>query len=194
MTDRPERKFDPGRAHMLDSAERSQFLPDETLVELLELSGEETVLDYGSGTGRVALAAAARLPNGRVLAVDENPEMLEILRERTAETPNVEVLAANANRVELPDASAQRILAVNLLHEVRGENALAEMRRLLSPDGLLLVADWDRDAPGDTGPPAHLRYSSREAERELADAGFITSRAAVSLPYHFAITCRHGGA
>ena len=67
---REERKFDPARAHLLDAPERDAYLPDAAIVDLLELDGGETVLDYGAGTGRVALAAAARLPRGRVVAVN----------------------------------------------------------------------------------------------------------------------------
>ena len=56
----------------------------------------------------------------------------------------MEVLAIASNRVPEPDGGVDRVLAVNLLHEVRGEPALEEMRRLLGPDGLLLVGDWER--------------------------------------------------
>jgi ubiquinone/menaquinone biosynthesis C-methylase UbiE len=192
LTHREAHKFDPARAHLLDSPERDEFLPDGVLVELLELEGAETVLDYGAGTGRVALAVAARLPRGRVIALDESPEMLERLRARTAQS-SVEVLAVSDNRVELADASVDRILAVNLLHEVRGEGALAEMRRLLAPDGLLLVVDWDRERPSDPGPPAEHRYSAPEAERELAAAGFETEMLDTALPYHFAVLARPSG-
>ena len=47
----------------------------------------------------------------------------------------MEVVAIASNRVPEPDgAAADRVLAVNLLHEIRGERALEEMRRLLGPD------------------------------------------------------------
>jgi ubiquinone/menaquinone biosynthesis C-methylase UbiE len=183
-------KFDPARAHLLDSAERDRFLPDETLVELLALRGDETVVDYGAGTGRVALAAAARLPRGRVIAVDESPEMLERLRQRTADSANIEVLPAIENTIALSGASVQRILAINLLHEIRGETALAEMRRLLAPDGLLVIADWDRERPSQLGPPAPERYSAAEAEQEVARVGFHAERPELHLPYHFVLLAR----
>jgi hypothetical protein len=68
----PERKFDPARADRLDAPERDSYLPDAPLVALLGLGGEETVIDYGAGTGRLAIAARAALgAGGRVIAVDE---------------------------------------------------------------------------------------------------------------------------
>ncbi len=42
----------------------------------LELSGDETVLDLGCGTGRVTAMLLARLPRGHVLAVDGSPSMV----------------------------------------------------------------------------------------------------------------------
>lgn len=184
------RKFDPSRAHLLDSSERDAFLPDETLVDLLALSGSEIVLDYGAGTGRVALAAAERLPGGRVIAVDESPEMVQHLRTRTAGRDNVEVMSIAENRVALPDLSIDRILAINLLHEVRGETALVEMHRLLKPGGTLLAVDWDRECPSEPGPPSDHRYSAPEAKQQLAAAGFQVERVATALPYHFVLLAR----
>ncbi len=190
---RAERKFDPGRAHLLDAPERDAFLPDGAVVDMLELDGGETVVDYGAGTGRVSLAAAARLPRGRVVAVDESPEMTELLRGRIADAANVEAVAIEDNAVPLADGVADRVLAVNLLHEVRGETALEEMRRLLAPGGFLLVVDWDRDRPSEGGPPARIRYGTEDAIAALAAAGFEAEAIAGELPYHFALRARLPG-
>ena len=187
MAERDPKKFDPARASSLDAAEREQYLPGEQLVALLELDGGETVLDYGAGTGRLALAAAAAIPHGRIVAVDESAEMLVHLQQRLGGTANAEVALISANRVPLRDGEADRILAVNLLHEVRGEGALNEMRRILAPDGILLVVDWERGRPRPGGPPDQLLYTAAEAATELRSAGFETTEIPAGLPYHFVI-------
>ena len=188
MTD--PHKFDPARAHLLDAPDRDEFLPDRGLVDLLELTGEETVLDYGAGTGRVAIAAAERLPRGKLIAVDESAEMITLLQSRTEGIDNVEVIPIAENRVGLPDASVDRVLAVNLLHEVRGERALQEMLRLLNPGGVLLVVDWDRERPSEPGPPPEHRYSTTEALQDLSAAGFLPEGVDAGLPYHFVLRAR----
>ena len=188
MSERESRKFDPRRAAGLDAPERDLYLPSGQLIGLLELDGGETLLDYGAGTGRLTLAAAAALPRGRVIAIEESPEMLGHLRERTADMPNVETMLIAGNHVPLADGFAQRILAVNLLHEVRGENALTEMHRLLAADGLLVLVDWERGRPRPVGPPAdELLYTAEEALAELHRAGFDCVEVPAGLPYHFAI-------
>jgi ubiquinone/menaquinone biosynthesis C-methylase UbiE len=185
MPERDPKKFDPARASSLDAAEREQYLPASKLVALLELGGGETVLDYGAGTGRLALAAAAAIPQGRIVAVDESAEMLAHLQHRLGGTANAEVASISANRVPMRDGEADRILAVNLLHEVRGEQALSEMRRILAPDGTLLVVDWERGRPRPGGPPDQLLYTAAEAASELRSPGFEVAEIPAGLPYHF---------
>jgi trans-aconitate 2-methyltransferase len=54
------------------------------VLERLELTGTETVLDAGCGTGRVTEELVARLPHGRVVALDASPSMLAQARARLA--------------------------------------------------------------------------------------------------------------
>ena len=61
------------------------------VLDRLELRGNETVLDAGCGTGRVTAALAARLPAGRVIAVDASPAMAAQARERLGAGADVRV-------------------------------------------------------------------------------------------------------
>ncbi len=133
-------------------------------MDLLALQGSEAIADYGAGSGVVTVVVSERLPNGVVHAVGESPEMIEHLTERLAGAgvQNVATHLIKDNEVGLESGSVDRILAVNLLHEIIGENALAEMRRLLTPDGFLLIADWISDVSRDMGPPANVSLSPGE--------------------------------
>ncbi len=189
MPERDPKKFDPARAHVLDAPERERYLPTDQLVALLELQGDETVVDYGAGTGRVSRAAAAALgDSGQVIPVDESPEMFARLREALADDPRTQPLHITDNHVPLPDGCADRILAANLLHEVRGESALTEMRRLLGGAGaFVLIVDWERGRDRDSGPPDELLYTAAEAGEELRAAGLVPDVLDAGLPFHFAV-------
>jgi len=50
---------DAGKAHVLDAPEREREMPAATVLELLSLNGSETVIDYGAGTGRLAMGLKA---------------------------------------------------------------------------------------------------------------------------------------
>jgi len=54
------------------------------LIEKLDLRGHESVLDIGCGDGKVTAAIAARLPEGRVVGIDNSTAMIELARERHA--------------------------------------------------------------------------------------------------------------
>ncbi len=188
-----ERKFDPDRAAVLEDLDRQRFLPNTKIVQLLALSGTETVIDYGAGTGALSVELGRALAEGTVYAVEENVEMARLLQQKLSDAgmPRVHPLVIEDNQVPLADGSAYRVLAVNLLHEVVGENALEEMRRLLSPEGLLLVVDWDAEIERDQGPPAHVALSPEQGRRMLEEAGFtVESIAQTGFPYHYALAAR----
>jgi len=60
-------------------------------LDRLPLNGEETVLHVGCGTGEVTEALLAKLPEGRAIAVDGSPSMVEKAKERLPED-RVEVM------------------------------------------------------------------------------------------------------
>ncbi len=149
-------KFDPKNACKLENPDRLIEMPPARLVELLELSGAETVVDFGAGTGMYALPIADALPQGELVAVDEQPVLLERLREKVAAHPpagHVRIVVNEGGRVPLPDGAADRLLMINVLHHIHDDPAaLAEVLRLVAPGGLLLTAEFARmERP--VGPP-----------------------------------------
>lgn len=190
---REPHKFDPRRAGRLDLPERQEFLPNEKVLDMLDLRGDETVVDYGAGSGTLTVPLAASLPRGVVHAVDESPEMISHLRERLegADLQNVISHEIRENKVPLEDGTADRVLAVNLLHEVVGETALEEMCRLLTLHGLLLVVDWRGDVEREFGPPKGVTLSPEEGREMLEAAGFVATPVVdPGFPYHFALLAR----
>ncbi len=190
---REPHKFDPAKAGTLDNPERERILPKKRIVELLDLRGLETVVDYGAGSGRLSVPVARSLTSGTLHAVDESPEMLERLRESLAGVGllNVRTHLIQDNEVPLQTGSVDRVLAVNLLHEVIGETALQEMRRLLRPEGFLLVIDWSADVTRDQGPPAEVSLSAAQGREMLEEAGFETQGVGEKdFPLHFAFVAR----
>jgi ubiquinone/menaquinone biosynthesis C-methylase UbiE len=149
-------KFDPKHADERENPERLVELPPARLVELLGLTGAETVVDFGAGTGMYSIPLAQAVPHGRVLAVDEQPELLDRLRAKLEAQPEcgrVEPVLSEGGRAPLDDGVADRMLIINVLHHVDDDpGALAEIGRLLAPGGRLVAAEFARmDRP--VGPP-----------------------------------------
>jgi ubiquinone/menaquinone biosynthesis C-methylase UbiE len=168
-------KFDPGHADRLENPERLVELPPANVVALLDLRGDETVVDYGAGTGLYTVPIAAALPQGRVVAVDEHAELLAYIDAKAAAAgvpaSRVTKVQTTENRVPLDDGTADRVFLLNVLHHVWDEPAaLGEILRLLAPGGRLVVVDFAQmDRP--VGPPNDHLLSLAQARAVVAGMG-----------------------
>jgi precorrin-6B methylase 2 len=110
------------------------------------LRAGQSVLDLGTGTGAVAVRAAAAVgPEGRVTAVDLSSEMLELARRRVeaAQLTNVEIRKGRAEEIPAPDAAFDVIIAsLSLMYAIDRERAAEECARVLRGGGRLVAAVW----------------------------------------------------
>lgn len=113
----------------------------------------ERVLDIGSGTGTLALAALGRWPAARVAAVDPSDGMLALARraagdaERTeggiGAADRLETLVAPADRLPFDDASFDLAVSSFVLQLVPNRfRAIREVRRVLRPGALFSWVSW----------------------------------------------------
>ncbi|MHB8177229.1 MAG: class I SAM-dependent methyltransferase [Vulcanimicrobiaceae bacterium] len=180
--------FSADRAERLDDPAREAWLPTERLVALLDLRADAYALDFGTGTGRYALALAAAHPRTRVCAFDVQPEMIAIVEERVAQRGLANVVTQTGNAGELPAHAYDRVLAVNVLHEI-GDVDLAELRARVAPGGWALIVDWDGTRERPVGPPPDHVHTPEEAGQRLRHAGFtrIDALDVPQFPYHFVL-------
>ena len=73
-----------------------------TLLDRLELQGDETVLDAGCGSGAVTAALVERVPGGRVIAVDGAPTMVAEARARLGDRADVRLADLGGLALEAP--------------------------------------------------------------------------------------------
>ena len=95
------------------------------------------IVDAGCGTGELAAALARRYPDAKIYAVDLAEEMLDQARLNTG----IECCQEDASKLSLPDQSVDLLCANFLLPWAADANAcLREWRRVLTPNGLLMVS------------------------------------------------------
>ena len=119
---------------------------EETMLELTcsraQLEDGMTVLDLGCGWGSLSLWIAERYPGCRVTGVSNSAPQREHIVARAHERglTNVEIMTADANVLELPAGSFDRVLSIEMLEHVRNHEALlARVAGWLRPGGRLFV-------------------------------------------------------
>ena len=97
------------------------------------------VLDVACGTGALTLAVADRVgPDGSVVGLDANPEMLEVARRKSTA---IEWIEARAEAMPLPDMSFDAVVSqFGLMFFEDRAGAVREMMRVLRPRDRLAVA------------------------------------------------------
>jgi ubiquinone/menaquinone biosynthesis C-methylase UbiE len=115
----------------------------DALIRELRLERRSVVVDLAAGTGKLTRDLTERFD--RVIAIEPLAEMREQLA-RT--TPAAEALDGTAERMRLPDASANAVLVGQAFHWFDGRRALAEIARVLEPGGglglLWNTTPWER--------------------------------------------------
>ena len=108
----------------------------------LDLAPGATVLDVGCGPGHYLAALVARDPAGAVVGIDLSTGMLREARERSGVRA---VAGASAAALPFTDDAFDAVLAMHMLYHVPDvAGAIAELRRVLRPGGVLLASTLSR--------------------------------------------------
>lgn len=112
-------------------------------VEFAGTGKGERVLDVGCGTGHLAFAVAATSEPEEVQAFDLSAVYIDHAR-ATNVNPRIVFSVGDACDLSFPDRSFDRVLSLLVLHFVTEPGkAIAEMRRVTKPGGVVAAAVWD---------------------------------------------------
>jgi ubiquinone/menaquinone biosynthesis C-methylase UbiE len=131
----------------------NSFLNPEEIVKTLPIKDGMVIADFGSGSGHFSLSMAKYLkPSGKVYSLDIWKPSLEALefRAKTEGLFNIiEPRWANleeARGSNLPNGSCDLVVISNILFEIeKKENIFLEAKRVLKPEGYLVLVEWSPD-------------------------------------------------
>jgi ubiquinone/menaquinone biosynthesis C-methylase UbiE len=110
----------------------------------LEPAPDDRLLDVGCGSGAAVRAAAPTV--ARAVGVDLSPGMIDRARELAAGTSNIEFSLADAEHLPFDDATFTILLCTTSFHHYPDPGrAVAEMARVLTPGGRIVIADMVSD-------------------------------------------------
>ena len=160
-------------AAWLERPRREEEEAPDVLVENMGLEPGDVVADVGAGTGYFTFRLAPRVPEGEVLAVDLQPEMLDIIRERMAErdAENVEPVRGTIEDPNLPPDSVDVALMVDAYHEFsHPREMMTSITEALRPGGRVVLVEYRGEDPSVPIKPLH-KMTEAQARAEMAAVG-----------------------
>ncbi len=162
-------------AAWLERPEREREERTDLLIENLPITLGDNVADIGAGTGYFSLPMARLVGNeGKVYAVDIQPQMLDIIAERSADQgiTNVERVLATSSDPGLTPASIDMALFVDAYHEFEWPwEVMSAVYESLVPGGKLVLIEYRAE---DRSVPIRKlhKMTERQARREMRAVGF----------------------
>ncbi len=163
--------------------------PTSNIAKLGITSGMK-VVDMGAGSGFYTYEAAKIVgSSGRVYSVDVQKDLLERIRSVGVSNGlrNIEVIWGNIEKLggtKLKEGIADRVISSNVLFQIeKPDDFILEIKRILKPNGKVLVVDWNSGSPLS---PKTL-VPSMKAETMFEKAGFKLDQSFDAGDHHYGL-------
>ena len=177
-------------ARWLERIERDQEENTTQAIANLDLKTHYHVADLGAGTGYYTFRIAPLVPEGKVYAVDIQPEMIGLMRHKknTQGHDNVELIQSEATDPKLPENSLDIIIIVDVYHELsHPQETMEHLVRALKEEGRLILLEYRMEDPSVPIKLLH-KMSVAQAKTEMKAVGLRLEKNIGNLPWqHFMV-------
>lgn len=150
----------------------TEELPDR-VIQALDLRPSDVVADIGAGTGYFTFRFSSHVPQGKVLAVDIQQDMLDRISARMLETgvTNIQPILGTITDPNLPAESVDLAIIVSSYHEFSHPREMMEhIVKALKPGGRFVLVEYRGEDP--TIPVSPLRRMTQDqAIKEMRVVG-----------------------
>ncbi len=158
------------------------FISPSQIIDSLGIRKGDIVADIGCGSGAYVFASSKEVGDkGKVYAVDIHKEMLDKINREAdkANIINIDTILADAeDKIHIENYSCDLVILSNILSEVFDiKKVLDEAKRILKPDGIILVIDWKKTEHN----LSLKRHNILEEEKIIA----ILAKEGMSIKRHF---------
>jgi len=146
----------------------------DLIIANLSLEDNSVVADIGAGTGYFSFPVARRVPGGRVLAVDIQEEMLNIIemRKKQAGIGNIETVLGSATDPNLPAETVDLAFIVDAYHEFSHPFEMSQaIFSALKPGGRLVLIEYRGEDASVPIKRLH-KMTQQQVRKEMQALGF----------------------
>lgn len=177
-------------APWLERPEREREENVSQAIQNMSLKPNEHIADIGAGSGYYAFRIAQHLPKGKVYAVDIQPEMLGLMRDKIVKEKieNVELIQGQETSPRLPENSVDMAMMVDVYHELsHPKEMMLQIVKALKPDGRFLLLEYRMEDPSVPIKRLH-KMSQEQAVKEMKAVGLRLKENIGNLPWqHFMV-------
>lgn len=111
------------------------------------LTDHSIILDIGCGTGGLVPILGEHIGNGKIVGIDISPEMLKFAEAKNSGY-NAEFVLGSASELPFCENQFDVVFCMNSFHHYQDQpKVLAEIKRVLKPDGVFILLDPITDNP-----------------------------------------------
>lgn len=174
----------------LERPSRESQEQPSAVIEGLNLQPTDTVADLGAGSGYFSFRIAEKVPQGKVFAVDIQPEMLDIIEFLNTEKPNLSVIPilGREKSSNLDQASIDLALMVDAYHEFEYPREMMEsIVTALKPNGRVVLVEYRKENPLIAIKGVH-KMTEKQVKKEMEAVGLTWVETEEFLPQqHFLV-------
>lgn len=171
-------------AEWLERPEREREERTDLLLKALQLKPMDVVADIGAGSGYFTFRLSKLVPQGKVIAVDIQPEMIAFLEEKKKKlkASNVAPLLGDITNPNIPDNTLDLVLLVDAYHEFSHPRAMMyELVKALKPGGRVALVEYRAEDPEVPIKPLH-KMTEAQAKLEMEAVGLKWLSTSAVLP------------
>jgi precorrin-6B methylase 2 len=153
-------------------------------IEALSLKPDSVIADIGAGTGYFSFRLSPKVPQGKVFAVDVQPEMIDILEFLKTENnaTNVEPILSTVTDPKLPAESIDLAFLADTYHEFEYPKEMMQgIVTALKPGGQVVLIEYRRENPLIPIKRLH-KMSQKQAKKEMQAVGLAWKETQEILP------------
>jgi ubiquinone/menaquinone biosynthesis C-methylase UbiE len=172
-------------AGWLERPSREVTEQPDRVIKSLNPKPTDVVADIGAGTGYFSFRISPVVSQGKVLAVDVQPEMIKVLNglKKDRKISNVQPIQGTITNPNLPVASVDLVLMVDTYHEFSHPREMMQaIVKSLKPGGRVVLLEYRGEDPNVPIKPVH-KMTQDQVRKEMAAVQLIWKETKDFLPY-----------